>query len=283
MRLPPRPAGSQETSSAQSGGREPAGAPGDPLPPARAPRGRRIPGRRDVTPPTCQLRATPGPPPGHPKAIPDQPWATLRPPTDHSHPSPGPSPGHLLGHLRAVSRPRAGMSVRCRPPPRSHPAAQGAGDARCQALAQRGGPAGSLTEAPRRRAAPGLGRRRPTARLSHCSGAAAGGGRASPRAGAPNPGVPRPPRPGARPRHTPAPPPRLFFCPSESFRDQVCGLLKSGDLVAVNSPAAAGRALGGPHAAAGPAGSRGRSRGIAHPHFSRRAAAGGGRTRVFNR
>lgn len=150
MRLPPRPAGSQETSSAQSGGREPAAAPGDPLPPARAPRGRRTPGRRDVTPLPCQLRATPGPPPGHPKAIPDNPG----PPYGHLQTTPIPA----LVHLRAISwatsgpSPGRGWGLACAagPPPRSHPTAQGAGDARCQARAQRGGPTGS-----RRRAGPG--------------------------------------------------------------------------------------------------------------------------------
>lgn len=53
-----------------------------------------------------------------------------------------------------------------------------------------------LTEVPRKRV------QRPTARLRHCSGTAAGGGRASPRVGAPNPGLP-PMLPAAQPRPRP--------------------------------------------------------------------------------
>lgn len=285
VRLPPGPAGPQETSRAQSGGRGPAGRmerQKGPLLPARAPRGRRTPARgmsprhpANFGPPPEPLRITPRPPQptlGHLTAtcrpLPSQPWST--------------------------SGPRAGTSVRCRPatlqPPcrarRRGLTVPGAGAARrpgrVAAARGAGGGRGCSPRLPAGGRLRGSGRRRPTARLSHCSGAAAGGGRASPRAGAPNPGAPRPPRPGARPRHTPAPPPRLLFCPSESFQGQVCDLLKSGDLVAESNAAAAGRAPCGPHAAAGRAGSWGRSGGIAHPHFSQRAASGDGRTCVFN-
>lgn len=188
-------------------------------------------------PPPEPLRVTPRPPPTNPG-----------PPYGHLQTTPISAPVHL----RAVSRLRAGTSVRCRPstpqPPcrarRGGLTVPGAGAARrpgrVAAARRAGGGRGCSPRLPAGGRLPGSGRRRPMARLSHCSGAAAGGGRASPRAGAPNPGALRPPRPGARARHTPAAPPRLLFCPSGSFQGQACGLLKSGDLVAENNPAAEG-------------------------------------------
>ncbi|XDC66861.1 hypothetical protein R6Z07M_018043 [Ovis aries] len=116
--------------------------------------------QRGVTPPPCQLRATPGAPPGHPKATPDQSWATLRPPADHSHLSPGPPPGRLPaagGDERALparprlaTLPRKARGTHGARRGRSAEARQGRGGAQGQ------GRPGLLTEAPRRRAAPGL-------------------------------------------------------------------------------------------------------------------------------
>lgn len=100
-----------------------------------------------------------------------------------------------------------------------HPTAQGARarDARCQARAQRRGPARRRAGAGGRPAAAHRGSpraagsgRRPTAPLGHRRGAAAGGGRASPRAGPPNPGPP-PTLPAAASGRGPATPqPHLF-------------------------------------------------------------------------
>lgn len=136
--------------------------------------------------------------------------ATSGPPLDHPQTILGPPlsllwtiSSHLWAascHLQAIPPPRhAG-----RPGPGTHGAGRGRsaearpgwGGARVRRL---------LTEASRGRT--GSGRRRPTAPLGHCSGAAAGGGRASPRAGAPNPG-PSPDTPrsrAARLRDTPNP------------------------------------------------------------------------------
>ena len=190
--------------------------------------GARDPGLRDVTPPPSghprpspgQLKATSGPSPTNPE-----------PPYSHLRATPGPlqaTPGPLPGHLRPTLPRRA-------PRPGTHGARRGR-----SAEARPG--RGCSPRLPASGRLRGSGQRRPTARLSHCSGAAEGGGRASPRAGAPQtpalPARPSPP-PRASPRH-PTPPPRLLFCPSDSFKEQVCGLLKSENRVAKNNRAAAG-------------------------------------------
>lgn len=165
VHLPPRAAGSQETSTAKQRWPRPAGSSGDaadPLPSARAPSGAQDPARG------MSLRhpanfGPPWSPPVTPRPInPGPPTATCRP-----------LPSQPRSTLRAVSRLRAGTSVCCRPataqvvPPRKARGltVPGAGAARRPgrvAAAHRAGAARAAhREAPRRRGGLGSGRRRP--------------------------------------------------------------------------------------------------------------------------
>lgn len=179
----------------------------------------------------------------------------------HLRATPGPSPGPTLAHLLATRG-----HLRATP---SHPAAQssgapgrmvpGVGSAEagpdCGGARDRGPGAGDQGPgtgvaggcSPR---LPAGGRRRLKVPLGHCSGAAAGGGRASPRAGAPNLGPP-PTLPAARLRGSATPQPHLFLCCSSySFRSRFAALGSEG-AVAENNLAAARSAKGGESKAAG--------------------------------
>lgn len=196
VHLPPTPRSSPEMGAIETSGRWPAGVTWRSIEDPRPRQGR--PGSGTPASGTSLCRHHHPPPPRPPP-----------PPPATSGLHPGPSPGR-------------GQDERA-PPPATSP--RRARDARCQARAQRRGPARGRAGAWGRPAAAHRGSpraagsgRRPTARLGHCRGAAAGGGRASPRAGAPSPGPP-PDTPRcrrrARPRDTPTPP-LLRLCPSHS-------------------------------------------------------------------
>lgn len=120
--------------------------------------------QRGVTPPPCQLQATPEPPgtPGHPRPIlghltylqtlPSQPRSTS-----------GPSPGCGRGRACAAGPPRLATLPRKARGLTVPGAGAAPGGRQGRGGAQGQGRPGLLTEAPRRRRLPGSGRRRPMA------------------------------------------------------------------------------------------------------------------------